>query len=96
MYGSIEEGCDDVKKVMGELLSLFAGNGLCDLICELSIEINFKCKTRATHAQTRKYLWDDYYATAEITSDDNDTIVDMDNSQSELRTDKNHTYVDIS
>ena len=34
MYGSIEEGCDDVKKVMEEVSSLLTGNGICNLPCE--------------------------------------------------------------
>ena len=36
MYGAIPEGCDDVKKMMGEVLSLLTGNGLCNLICKLA------------------------------------------------------------
>ena len=34
MYGTITEKCDDVKKVMGDVLSIFTGNGICDLLCE--------------------------------------------------------------
>ena len=34
MYGAIPEGCDDVKKMMGEVLSLLTGNGICNLLCE--------------------------------------------------------------
>ena len=34
MYGEIPEEYDDVNKVMGELLSILAVNGLCGLIFE--------------------------------------------------------------
>ena len=34
IFSAIQEECDDVKKVMVEVLSLFTGNRLCDLIRE--------------------------------------------------------------
>ena len=34
MYGSIPGGCDNLKKLMGEVLSLLTGNGICNLLCE--------------------------------------------------------------
>ena len=40
-------------------------------------------------------MWDDDYTTAEMTSDDNDEIVDIDNDQSEVETDHNHNCVGI-
>ena len=34
MYGTITEECDYVKKLMGDVLSILTGNGICDLLCE--------------------------------------------------------------
>ena len=36
MYGAVTEECDDLKRVMGEVLSLLTGNGLCNIICKLA------------------------------------------------------------
>ena len=41
-------------------------------------------------------MWDNNDTTTEMTSYKNDTIVDTDVNQSEVETDQNHTYVDIS
>ena len=35
MHGAIPEECDDVKKVMVEMLPTLKINGLCDLLFEL-------------------------------------------------------------
>ena len=45
---------------------------------------------------TGKYMWDEDDTTVEITSYENDKIVDTYDNQSEVETDNNHTYVDIS
>ena len=44
---------------------------------------------------TGKYLWDEDGTTAEITSDDNYTIVDTNEYQFEVEAYQNHNYVDI-
>ena len=46
--------------------------------------------------QIGKYLWNWYETTTEMTSDDNCKIVYKDAYQSEVETDQNHTYVEIS
>ena len=95
MYGVITEVCDDVKKVMGEVMSLLTGNGLCDLLCEKSRESSFKCTIGGNHAHTGKYLWGKDDTTTKMTSDGNDKIVNTESDQSEMEMDQNHTYVDI-
>ena len=59
MCGAITEECDDVYKVMEELLSLLKGNGIYDIIYERYQERIFKCKIRSFHAHTEEYLWGD-------------------------------------
>ena len=71
------------------------GNGIFNLLCERSRERNFKCTIRATHAHTWNYVWDEDYKTAEITSDDNDTILDTYDDQFEVEIYQNHNYVEI-
>ena len=80
---------------MEEVLSLLTENGLYELLCKRFQEINFKCTMRATNLHTGNCMWDDDYTTAEMTSDDNDEIVDIDNDQSEVETDHNHNCVGI-
>ena len=72
-----------MKKVMGEVLSLLTGNGLCALPCEKSREKKFKCTIRATYAHTDKYMCYEYDTNEYMTSDENDTIVDTYNYNSE-------------
>ena len=82
-----------MKKVMGKWSSLFTGNIICNLLCEKSQDINFDCTIRATHARTWKYLWYEDGTTAEMTSDNNDTIVDTDDNHYEVKADQNHNCV---
>ena len=56
MYGGIPEDCDNVKKLMGEFLSLFTVNGKCDIIGKQSGERIFKSLIRSAHEHTGKYL----------------------------------------
>ena len=66
---------------MGEVLSILTVNGLCDLICEQDQQRDLKFTIVATHTHTGKYLWDEYDTTADITSDDNNTILVTENDQ---------------
>ena len=34
MYGMLTQECEDLKKLMGEVSSIFTENGLCNIICE--------------------------------------------------------------
>ena len=63
IYIVITEECGDVNKVMGEVLSLLTGNGLCDLLCKQYPENNLKCTIVANHAHTGNYIWDEYATT---------------------------------
>ena len=45
---------------------------------------------------TEEYMWDEDDTTVEITSYENDKIVDTYDNQSEVETDNNHTYTEIS
>ena len=95
MYGTIPEECDDAKKVMGEVLSLLTENGICNIICKKHRQRNFKCTIGETNVHTGKYLWDGYYKTVEMVSDDNFMIVDMNIDWYEVEMGKNHNYVEI-
>ena len=56
MHGGIPEDCDNVKKLMGEFLSLFTVNGKCDIIGKQSGERIFKSLIRSAHEHIGKYL----------------------------------------
>ena len=75
IHGAIPEKFNIMKIVMGRVLSLLKGNGLCNVPYERAIESNFKCEIRETHAPTGKYMWDEDDTTVEMTSDENDTLV---------------------
>ena len=71
---------------MVEVSSILTRNGLWNILCEQYWERNFKFTIGATHVHTVKYLWDEDSPTVEMTSDENDTIVDTENYQSEVET----------
>ena len=52
----ITEGCDDVKKAMGAVLSLLTGNDPWYLLYERARERNLKCTNGETNAHLKKYL----------------------------------------
>ena len=95
MYGGIPEDFDNVKKLMGEFLSLLTVNRQCDIIGKQSGEISFKSSIRSAYEHTGKYLWDEDKTTAEMIIDENDITVDTDKDKSQDNTDHNNTYMDI-
>ena len=95
MYDAIRQECDYVKKVMGEVLSLLLVDGLRNVLCERYQEINFKCTIGDTHVHIGKYLWYKYQTTVDITSDENDEIIETENDNYEVNTNQNHNYMEI-
>ena len=76
IHGAILEEFDHMKRVMVKVLSRLKGYGLRNVPYETAIESNIKCEIQEARAQTGKYMWHEDDTAVDMTSDENDTLVD--------------------